>query len=66
MILIIEIKKFFFSLFFCAFLNYNGFRNNNNYGVYIGADYGHYELTNVVASTDTRRNTKSIGQISLA
>ena len=50
------------------FLNYNGFRNNNNYGVYIGADYGHYELTNVVASTDTRRTlyTKSIGQISLS
>jgi hypothetical protein len=24
---------------------------------HIGADYGHYELTNVVASTDTRRRT---------
>ena len=49
-------KLIFFSLFFfVVFLNNNGFRNNNNYGVYIGADYGHYELTNVVASTDTRR-----------
>ena len=51
---------FFFSLFFVLFLNYNGFRNNNNYGVYIGADYGHYELTNVVASTDTRRTLQSL------
>ena len=51
---------FFHYLFLLFFLNNNGFRNNNNYGVYICADYGHYELTNVVASTDTRRTLQNL------
>jgi hypothetical protein len=50
---------FFFTIYFCCFfLNNNGFRNNNHYVVYIG-DYGMC-LTNVVASTDTRRTLQSL------
>ena len=49
---------FFHYLFLLFFLNNNGFRNNNHYVVYIG-DYGMC-LTNVVASTDTRRTLQSL------